>query len=73
MADNEIVKLDRIKTSNLLMDWSGSVNICACSLRLLLDGMESKENEKEASLILLVVECLDKINKEIASFDTEYV
>jgi hypothetical protein len=73
MADNEIVKLNRIKTSNLLMDWSGNINICACSLRLLLEGMESQEDECQASLIILVTECLERINKEIAAFDTNHI
>jgi hypothetical protein len=73
MNDKDTVKLDRLKTSSILMDWCGNINICACSLRLLLEGMESQEDERQASLIILVTECLERINKEIAAFDTNHI
>ncbi|HII1671968.1 TPA: hypothetical protein ACYZE8_002395 [Salmonella enterica] len=67
---NKIVQLDRLETSDMLMDWSHDLRCCSASLWLLLESMVSEQEEREHALITLVVKTLEEVNDKIADFDT---
>ncbi|AUV42937.1 hypothetical protein G6546_21080 [Citrobacter portucalensis] len=70
METNKTVQLDRLETSDMLMNWSHDLRCCSASLWLLLETMVSQEEEREHALITLVVKTLEEVNDKIVDFDT---
>ncbi|QBC01891.1 hypothetical protein [Enterobacter cloacae] len=70
METKNTVQLDRLETSDMLMNWSHDLRCCSASLWLLLETMVSQEEEREHALITLVVKTLEEVNDRIADFDT---
>ncbi|QMN73039.1 hypothetical protein HVW63_15620 [Citrobacter freundii] len=70
METNKTVQLDRLETSDMLMNWSHDLRCCSASLWLLLETMVSQEEEREHALITLVVKTLEEVNDKIVYFDT---
>ncbi|MGZ0332696.1 hypothetical protein ACTM6V_23850 [Citrobacter freundii] len=70
METKKTVQLDRLETSDMLMNWSQDLRCCSASLWLLLETMVSQEEEREHALITLVVKTLEEVNDRIADFDT---
>ncbi|WP_139339486.1 hypothetical protein [Raoultella terrigena] len=65
------VCLDRQKTSSMLMDWTYDLRCCSSSLWLLLERMQSIEEEREAALIALVTQKLEELNIKISEYDRD--
>ncbi|MBJ3591176.1 hypothetical protein JGC56_08470 [Salmonella enterica subsp. enterica serovar Saintpaul] len=70
METKKTVQLERIETSDMLMNWSHDLRCCSAFLWLLLETMVSQEEEREHALITLVVKTLEEVNDRIADFDT---
>lgn len=70
MESNKTVQLDRLKTSDMLMNWSHDLRCCSASLWLLIEMMSSEEEERKHALITLVVKTLEEVNDKISYFDT---
>ncbi|CZX64606.1 TPA: hypothetical protein ACOEP1_000936 [Enterobacter kobei] len=70
METKKTVQLDRLETSDMLMNWSHDLRCCSASLWLLLETMVSQEEEREHALITLVVKTLEEVNDRISDFDT---
>ncbi|HAU4413353.1 hypothetical protein V4S81_10900 [Citrobacter freundii] len=70
METKKTVQLDRLETSDMLMNWSHDLRCCSASLWLLLETMVSQEEEREHALITLVVKTPEEVNDRIADFDT---
>ncbi|MBD5777795.1 hypothetical protein IF802_25785, partial [Citrobacter freundii] len=70
METKKTVQLDRLETSDMLMNWSHDLRCCSASLWLLLETMVSQEEEREHALITLVVKTQEEFNDRIADFDT---
>ncbi|HFQ8726955.1 TPA: hypothetical protein ACHTI0_003844 [Enterobacter kobei] len=70
METKKTVQLDRLETSDMLMNWSHDLRCCSASLWLLLETMVSQEEEREHALITLVVKILEEVNDRISDFDT---
>lgn len=70
METKKTVQLDRLETSDMLMNWSHDLRCCSASLWLLLETMVSQEEEREHALITLVIKTLEEVNDRIADFDT---
>ncbi|MBD5750868.1 hypothetical protein [Citrobacter freundii] len=70
METKKTVQLDRLETSDMLMNWSHDLRCCSASLWLLLETMVSQEEEREHALITLVFKTPEEVNDRIADFDT---
>ena len=70
METTKAVQLDRLETSDMLMNWSHDLRCCSASLWLLLEKMISQDEEREHALITLVVKTLEEVNDGIVYFDT---
>ena len=68
---SEQVSLDRQKTSSMLIDWTHDLRCCSSSLWLLLERMESIEEEREAALITLVTQKPEELNIKISEYDRD--